>query len=56
MINLFAPYELQTQTHLEMKIHALAQAQATWQWNGWRSTNQPKAAVETTVPEIIPAI
>jgi len=29
VINLFAPYELQTQTHLEMKIHALAQAQAT---------------------------
>lgn len=28
MINLFEPYELQTQTNLEMKIHALVQAQA----------------------------
>lgn len=33
MINLFALYELQTQTRLEMKIHALAQIQGMWQWN-----------------------
>lgn len=52
MIKLFALYELQTQTHLEMKIHALAQIQAMWQWSdevkpaqgcGWNNSaqNQP---------------
>lgn len=28
MINLFAPYELQAQTHLEIKIHMLAHTDA----------------------------
>lgn len=29
VINLFAPYELQAQTHLDIKIHTLARVQAT---------------------------